>query len=390
MGNPSKKTSFLCLFRRAHRGSPRLNGAVSGLLVGLCAMVLMRPILADIPVTAPSPSSPPSSMPPVSKPPAPRPTVWMMPPGNDHGARFRELFAHPEQWAQTRTKIDGIGLADWQTFQGFLGRRTADVGPVPWPRGTLKLSLEVGAVKPWGQTGESAFNRDRQNFDKYIRDGGKIDSIAMDEPLITTRFFIHQPDAYAVEQTADFIQLVRQNYPDIRIGDIEGYPAISYDDLTKWIDALQARLKEKNVKGLDFMRFDVDWVNFVSARRGSWPELKKLEMFCHARHLPFSLVYWAADYPALRNKGIANDATWYVLHASDGERLHPGRRQTGRSRTRKPGWPLLPKSSPKQTRGPSHARSSISATRFSNKLTAWQDAGPEAGEPSHCADTFQT
>ena len=28
--------------------------------------------------------------------------------------------------------------------------------------------------------------------------------------------------------------------------------------------------------------------------------------------LPFSLVYWAADYPALTKLGLAHDATWYV------------------------------------------------------------------------------
>ena len=309
MVNPSKTKLSLRLFYRTPNGSPRTYGALRCFLVGLCAPLFMVRMLADDSI--PAPSSPPSVTSPAPKPPAPRPTVWMMPPGNEKGARFRELFAHPEQWAQTRTKIDGIGLADWQLARDFSDDELRNWAQslATW---NLKLSLEVGAIKPWGPTGQAAFDRERQHFDKYIRVGGKIDSIAMDEPLVCTRFFLHQPDEYAVEQTADFIQLMRQNYPEIRVGDIEGYPAISYGDLTKWIDALQARLKAKNVKGLDFMRFDVDWVNFISARRGSWPELKKLEMFCHSRHLPFSLVYWAADYPALRNKGIATDATWYI------------------------------------------------------------------------------
>ena len=177
----------------------------------------------------------------------------------------------------------------------------------------LKLALEVGAIKPWGTTGQAAFDHERKNWDKYIAVGGKIDTIAMDEPLVCTRFFIHKPDDYAVQETANFIQLVRQQYPDMRIGDIEGYPTISYDDMTHWIDALQAKLKEMNVKGLDFFRIDTDWVHFIhNDQKGSWPQLKKLEMFCRARGVPFSLVYWAADYPALRKLGVANDSTWYT------------------------------------------------------------------------------
>jgi hypothetical protein len=243
--------------------------------------------------------------------PAPRPSIWIMPPGNDNGDHFRELFDHPEQWAQTRAKITGIGIADWQLSKNF-----SDAELHNWAQAltawNLKFSLEVGAIKPWGPTGQLTFDKEHKHWDKYIGDGGTIDAIAMDEPLNCTRYFIHQPDEYAVEQTAQFIQLVREHYPTFRIGDIEGYPANSYDDLRKWIDALQANLKAKNVPGLDFFRVDVDWVHFIVDKKGSWSELKQLEMFCRARHIPFSLVYWAADLPALRNRGLANDATWYI------------------------------------------------------------------------------
>jgi len=31
-----------------------------------------------------------------------------------------------------------------------------------------------------------------------------------------------------------------------------------------------------------------------------------------AGKLPFSLIYWASDYPAPQRRGLADDATWYV------------------------------------------------------------------------------
>ena len=30
------------------------------------------------------------------------------------------------------------------------------------------------------------------------------------------------------------------------------------------------------------------------------------------RKLPFSLIYWAADYPLLKSAGMADDSTWYI------------------------------------------------------------------------------
>jgi hypothetical protein len=122
-------------------------------------------------------------------------------------------------------------------------------------------------------------------------------------------------DAYAVEETAQFIALVRQHYPEVQLGDIEPYPFLPFNDLIAWIDALQARLKQMNVRGLDFFRLDVDWNHFTIGNRiypGNWPQVKALETACRQRKLPFSLIYWAADYDHLAALKLADDATWYI------------------------------------------------------------------------------
>lgn len=240
-----------------------------------------------------------------------KPVVWMGPPSYDNGKCFRELFEKPDEWKETRAAIDVLLYADHCLRKQFTDDELhAWFGQMrTWE---LKLALEVGAIKPWGTTGDKVFQIQRKHWDAFERLGAKISAIAMDEPLCCTRLHIKKPDDYAVAETAAFIALVRKHYPDILIGDIETYPSIPLDVHFWWIETLQKRLAELGVRGLDFYRLDVNWAEFVVFNRGSWPEVKKLEQFCRSRKLPFSLIYWASDYPALAKRNLADDTTWYV------------------------------------------------------------------------------
>jgi len=46
--------------------------------------------------------------------------------------------------------------------------------------------------------------------------------------------------------------------------------------------------------------------------KGSWRDLKRIENHCRAKGIAFSVVYWAADYPAMKRLDLADDVTWYV------------------------------------------------------------------------------
>jgi hypothetical protein len=129
---------------------------------------------------------------------------------------------------------------------------------------------------------------------------------------------LKKPDAYAVEETAQFIALCRAKHPTYALGDIEPFPYFTVPELLGFVDALQARLKELGVRGLDFFRLDPDW----NHPKCLWTEVKHLEDGLRQRGVKFSLIYWAADQPALAHRGLADDSSWYAgvmsqMHAYD-------------------------------------------------------------------------
>lgn len=241
----------------------------------------------------------------------PKPSVWISPPGQNNCQAFRDLFEHPNEWKETRALTDVLFITDLNFQRHFKDDelRTWFAMMKEWK---IKLAMEVGAVKPWGQTGEKCFNAERANWERLQKLGANLYAIAMDEPLVCAREQIHQSDEYAMRETANYIALVRQHFPDALIGDIEAYPSISIEDHRKWITGLQAQLAAKKVRGLDFYRLDVDYLRFNVQQKGSWKEVRQIELFCRQNKLPFSLIYWSSGYPAMKNRGYADDSTWYT------------------------------------------------------------------------------
>src|ERR1700733_4345384 len=73
-----------------------------------------------------------------------KPLVWMGPPATDDGECFRELFTHPNDWQQTRSRIDVLGYADHWLDKQFSDQELQTFLPQIDKWG-LKLGLEVGA-----------------------------------------------------------------------------------------------------------------------------------------------------------------------------------------------------------------------------------------------------
>lgn len=240
------------------------------------------------------------------------PQLWMFPTPFGNGQQLKELFANPAAWVHTRHAITGIGYADHWLNSQFNDAQLRAWFPQLRQWG-VKLNLEVGSVKPGSPTGEKAFAVSHPRWDRFIADGAQIDSITMDEPLAATVINMHLPVQTGVEETAQFVARVRHAYPSISIGDIEPYPYFQPGQILAFTDAVQARLRQMGVKGLDFIRLDVDWMHFHPGDpKGAlgWRGVKQIEDQCHRRGLRFSLIYWAADYGALRQQGGLTPDTW--------------------------------------------------------------------------------
>jgi len=241
--------------------------------------------------------------------------VWMKPRGDS----FVQFLTNLDQWETVQGMIDFIGYADHVLFRSYTSTERI-AGFATLNQLDIPLVLEIGGVKHWG------LNSDHSNYDtigrdifymqhyqfwqRFVAEGANIAGFAIDEPLVAVMFdpifnFIGDEEAkfnFTVEQTAQFIALVRYYYPDAFIGNIEVFPSFSIDLNIRFVDALEARLVELTGFGQDFYRMDVDWspLSFTGRvgpdHREAWAELVRFEQHLNSIGLPHSLIYWGADY----------------------------------------------------------------------------------------------
>lgn len=241
-----------------------------------------------------------------------RPEVWMMPspwPGN--GAPMKELLAHEAEWTQTRAVIDGFGYWPALLSMHFSDAeiRTFFDNAREWK---LPVNIEVEVLKKEYPTARKAFEHLHDCTRRLAPLGFHADVFSFDEPFYNAKHVISLSDADTVREVTDFIRSLSQAYPSARLCDIEPYPALSRDAITGAVTRLQDACRSAGIKGIDTLRLDVDWCAMGNWLEGSWREVKQIEDFCRANKIRFSLICWAADYPLLKEKGLATDMTWYV------------------------------------------------------------------------------
>jgi len=247
------------------------------------------------------------------------PRFVLGPPGNPELTAYRQMIEQPEQWEKLRPHVGAMLFhAGWLCEQ-FPDDDDLKAAMEKLRNLNMPIELEVGALKEWAKSGKATYRAQTKEWNRILRCGGNVISFAMDEPFVSSREYMkissenNEDMEFAAEETALFMELVRENYPDIMIGDIEAFPFFSADEMIKWIDLLQSKLKAKGVKPLDFFRVDTNWPNFVVANtEETWHGLKRIEEYCRSIDLPFSVIYWAADYANPQFEGYYDDRTWYV------------------------------------------------------------------------------
>ena len=270
--------------------------------------------------------------------------VWMMP----SNAKFYELVTNMDQWKTTRSVIDVIAFGDGSLeANGYNGAQInmtrLEEGFAALRKANLPLGLEVGAIKEWGYQenngvgtyyGEKIFRSQNVRWKRYIDAGADFVAIAMDEPL--TNLVYTGKDAwgwvgntndkleFAAVKTAEFIKCVREEYPHMVVGNIEG-SGFSPSFLKRYITRLNDETKKQSGKGLDFFRMDVDWIGLKDnpvALEQKWREMKDVEDHCRSIGVAFSMIYWGADAiykPGAENAEANNKAfhDWIMRHGRD-------------------------------------------------------------------------
>lgn len=141
---------------------------------------------------------------------------------------------------------------------------------------------------------------------------GKIDIIAMDEPLwfghVARSFWrpsasvCHASIDEVAKNTAKTIAEVRRIFPGVVVGDIEPLPNLYgkapvprdyLAELRRWIDAF----RQQNGRPLAFIHFDIGWQRTIlpqnnALEQRAWPgQLRSAVAIARQNHLRFGIIY---------------------------------------------------------------------------------------------------
>ena len=225
---------------------------------------------------------------------------------------FMDLFVPDESWAETAMRIQVFKLyGEWVAYHATPDQlRTAIEGIRA--RG-LALAVEMGPLDPPPECGngiEGFAGTDEGALiaDRVIDAGGRIDLIALDEPLYFASVYdgpeaCHWDGTKVAVEVDEFIRLMTGFFPDVVIGDTEPTPLpTTVGTYTGWLETF----REVNGYDLEFLHLDLDW------GRDDWPETaSEIAEFGEDFGVPVGIIYTG-------NHSDPSDDSWL---ATAGERV---------------------------------------------------------------------
>lgn len=154
----------------------------------------------------------------------------------------------------------------------------------------IDIAFEAGAVKEWDCNGSILLNQAINAINNVESTGSQVKYIALDEPYIGGQHIINGLTcALSMQQiaslTANYIQSINNQYPNIIIGDIEPYPRFSVDQIKDWIQEL-----ENNGVNLAFFHLDVDLNRVLIEGHNVENDLQELKVFFQSKGIPFGVI----------------------------------------------------------------------------------------------------
>ena len=260
---------------------------------------------------------------------SPRPLVWFAPlppmptgPGREFigSEDFLDLFDPAAPWAEAVKKVHVFKLyGEWVAYHASDAELRLAVDAIR-DRG-LALAVEAGPLDPPAECGQgiegfAGTDEGRLIAGRILDAGGRIDLIALDEPLFFASIYDGpQACGWDAEQVAaevgEFIAVMRGFCPDLVVGDTEPLAHTSTPrTYTGWLETF------RRVNGYDlaFLHMDIDW------GRPTWPgEVKTIEDFGRQFGVPVGIIYAG-------NFQDASDEAWLSIA---GERVLRYEDETG-------------------------------------------------------------
>lgn len=233
------------------------------------------------------------------------------------GEPFSDLMDNPNDWSTTRSTIDYFGYPCWILNDKFSDSLlTAYFTQIDnWG---LNFELGVIAIKDlaYATTGEQCYNIESARWERFDSLGATISSLTIDEPYTATvrgslpeaNFPIVSDLEYAVRETADWLELVREDsiVGSVPICLIEAYPYLSESEICDFVDSLQSECASRGIDGIDALSIDYNWCGYPGS--SYWNDLIDIEDYCGDNDLLFSMIFW----PARSYSPISPDSAFYV------------------------------------------------------------------------------
>lgn len=225
--------------------------------------------------------------------------VWFGP--NMGSVDFPELFSQPKLWKAAREEIDVFkfyansvsgfpyDIGGDNVLDAFVG---VDAFAMLHEWG-IALAVEAGAIKFFACEAQSWADYANLAIDNIEANGGRVDFLSMDEPLIGGQIVENgQSCGLTMEETAavvaEFIDIVTMEHPDVLVGDIEAYPHYPVEDLEQWVVALlNAGVTPA------YLHLDVDIERTEVEGQDVTADLRRLRDFSEQHGIPFGVILTA-------------------------------------------------------------------------------------------------
>ena len=223
------------------------------------------------------------------------------------------MFTNPDLWGAVRARIGVFIFApeDIAPAQG----KAESVRPALYSSGAFRklaawgigTALEVPALKNWDCTGRREALRTIDEMRGVYAAGGRVDYIAMDEPMAgakACRFNLAQV-ASAVQNYVTQIaasDVIRRRGSMPALVDEEPYPGFGPGVLERWVQELKGR--GVTLAGLNI---DVNVERVDKTPRGDAKligDFRQLQGFLRSEQIPFGVIFWSGYNPLRTDKEV--------------------------------------------------------------------------------------